>query len=467
MIDPYPTIDEFRAGTLDIDCRRMSLRRSDGSEFAGPGHIRMDDQRNLVFTIYSDTPSKSLRQHFEEFTKVRAGEVYTDEMLYELEAVADDGTVWRADKLLPPSVSSRTSGTSVDIVSGRTDRLAAEVQTGRTGHAVELTFFEELPLPANEWTENNSGRTLDTAKFELDGRTLTFRAAPGSSQTTATAESSAPLPPNFDYRLQETVQYVTGKPTLYSACIRITGSEGSLELGNGWPVPAATHLDPPLHGPSFRHGSDGIRLMRDFLNYVTRTENGTLWNYLSYQIFTAAVASAGSIDSWALGLGVAVEAIAELIEIPTQPAEEAKLATFLVQLIAVIDGDSRFGEFRERARNHVRSMSSRRAKDTLHYLAGLGRVADEYVSAWGKLRNRQAHPKPIKSDTYQREAQKLFVLIRKIQTLMWQLTFHLIGYEGNFTDYGKQDGQTFPTAAYPLAVPSTASQSSDTETPAS
>jgi hypothetical protein len=45
--------------------------------------------------------------------------------------------------------------------------------------------------------------------------------------------------------------------------------------------------------------------------------------------------------------------------------------------------------------------------------------------------------------------QKLVDHIHKVEVLLRQLTFHLITYEGPFTDYGVH---TFPSKQYPLAV---------------
>jgi hypothetical protein len=94
-------------------------------------------------------------------------------------------------------------------------------------------------------------------------------------------------------------------------------------------------------------------------------------------------------------------------------------------------------------------MSSKRPQDTLYALGDAGRVEKSYVEAWTYLRNRHVHPKlqdlekPTSADM-----QKLLDHIHKVEVLLRQLTFHLIGYEGPFTDYGARG---FPSKQYPLA----------------
>jgi hypothetical protein len=47
--------------------------------------------------------------------------------------------------------------------------------------------------------------------------------------------------------------------------------------------------------------------------------------------------------------------------------------------------------------------------------------------------------------------QKLLNQIHRVETLLRQLTFYLIGYEGPFTDYGGDGKHNFPSKQYPLS----------------
>jgi hypothetical protein len=98
-------------------------------------------------------------------------------------------------------------------------------------------------------------------------------------------------------------------------------------------------------------------------------------------------------------------------------------------------------------------MSNKRPQDKLYALAKTGHVEEAYIEAWSYLRNRHVHPtlrdlkKPDAADY-----QKLLDYIHRVEPLLRQLTFYLIGYVGPFTDYGAEN---FPSKQYPLSAPAT------------
>jgi hypothetical protein len=70
-------------------------------------------------------------------------------------------------------------------------------------------------------------------------------------------------------------------------------------------------------------------------------------------------------------------------------------------------------------------------------LAETGHVEKDYVEAWTYLRNKHVHPtlKDLEKPD-QIDFQKLIDHIYRVEVLLRQLTFYLIGYEGPSTDYG-------------------------------
>ena len=54
MFDVDETIEAFRRGTLDIDCKRMVLAqcKEGGERFEGQGYIRQSADGSLIFKIY-------------------------------------------------------------------------------------------------------------------------------------------------------------------------------------------------------------------------------------------------------------------------------------------------------------------------------------------------------------------------------------------------------------------------------
>lgn len=99
-------------------------------------------------------------------------------------------------------------------------------------------------------------------------------------------------------------------------------------------------------------------------------------------------------------------------------------------------------------------MGGRSPKDTLYALAKMGGVEEAYIKPWSDLRNRHVHPtlRDLKKPDHV-DYQPLLDNIHRAEVLLRQLTFHLIGYKGPFTDYGVRGGQNHPIKTYPLDTP--------------
>jgi hypothetical protein len=89
-----------------------------------------------------------------------------------------------------------------------------------------------------------------------------------------------------------------------------------------------------------------------------------------------------------------------------------------------------------------------RAQDRLRWLAEQGRAEPRHVAAWFTLRNRHVHPGEHDLRSIERaKFQRLFDLINHVTVLMYHAVFHLISYEGKYTDYASHN---YPTKDYPL-----------------
>src|ERR1700677_4897718 len=81
MFDIDETIDAFRRGALDIDCKRMVLaQHKEGGEcFEGQGYIRQADGGALIFKIYVATHNAKPLGHLAAMFSGGAGKLYGDE----------------------------------------------------------------------------------------------------------------------------------------------------------------------------------------------------------------------------------------------------------------------------------------------------------------------------------------------------------------------------------------------------
>jgi hypothetical protein len=132
---------------------------------------------------------------------------------------------------------------------------------------------------------------------------------------------------------------------------------------------------------------------------VIRNTTFANWNSCTGYLHMAHEASANSLDAWAIGLGVAVEGLANLIDMEQDNAEKEKrkaererlkkLQDFIVKQVS---SRERLKAFTERVRGLVAGLTSVRAIDRMKWLADHGGADPAHIEAWRKLRNRGVHP---------------------------------------------------------------------------
>ena len=455
MFNIDETIDSFRRGTLEIDCMRMVLaQHKEGGEcFEGQGYIRQADDGALIFKIYVAKHNAKPPGHLEAMFSGGAGKLYGDDAFYDLEATGYDGERWTATRILP-----RWHWDGIDntvLLHGQMQSMTAHLDLPQHHHYLRLHFFEEYQVPLLQMSETerhgNRYYVRDLAKFETCGAKFEVRQREGTGDTIVELTSETPLPVAFDLRIQEAFQYLTAKSAFWRARLQSQDKELHLELSSPWRKSARTQFNPPISRGSTDFFEHGWRLFEVYLAYVTQKTQGTHWNPVAYHLYNACETTANSVDARAVGVSVAVEAVTGLIAIASDGDKAKELALYQERARAWLTEQKDLSpDIVNRAKGQISAMSSRRPQDTLYRLAGEGRVEKNYVNAWAYLRNRHVHPKlqdlekptPI-------DMQKLFDHLHKVEVLLRQLTFHLIGYTGPFTDYGAHD---FPSKQYPLAI---------------
>ncbi len=455
MFDIDETIDAFRRGTLDIDCKRMILaqHKEGGQCFEGQGYIRQADDGTLIFKIYVTTHNANPFGHLEINFSGGAGKVYENEAFYDLEATGHDGTRWTATRILPSLNWDATDKTV--LAHGKMRSMTAYLDMSQHHHYLRLHFFEEYEVPRSQWSKTekhgNPYHVTDRAEFEICGAKFEVRQREGSGDTIVELTSETALPVAFDLRIQEALQYLTAKSAFWRARLQSHDKELHLELSSPSRKSARTQFNPPISPSSPYFLEYGWRLFGAYLSYVTDKTQGTHWNPVAYHLYNACETTANSVDAWAVGISVAVEAVTDLIAIVRNCDKGNEITLYQERVLTwLAEQKDLSADIVNRAKGQIRALSNKRPQDTLYVLAATGRVEKNYVDAWAYLRNRHVHPKlkdlekPATVDM-----QKLLEHIHKVEVLLRQLTFHLIGYEGPFTDYGEHD---FPSKQYPLAV---------------
>jgi hypothetical protein len=456
MFDIDETIDAFRRGALDFDCKRMVLaqHKAGGERFEGQGYIRQSDDGTLIFKLYVAQHNARLVDHVNAIFGGSAGKLHSDEAFYDLDATAHDGTNWTATRIL---LVPNWNATDLTVLAhGRMQSMTAHLNLPQRQHYLRLHFFEEYEVPLHRMseTEKHGNRyvTRDRAEFEACRSKFEVHKRDGSGDTVVEVTSAAKFPVAFNLRIQEALQYMTAKTAIWRARLESEGNELHLELASPWHKSARTQLSPPISPVSIDFREHGWTLFGRYLSYVVQKTKSTHWNPVAYHLYNACEATANSIDAWAVGVSVAVEAVASLIHTEDDEQRDNLVALYQKRARKWIEEQSDLFDILSRVKGQIDSMSKKRPDDTLYDLAENGHVEKAYIKSWRDLRNRHVHPtlkdlkKPDSVDN-----QKLVDNVHRVETLLRQLTFYLIGYEGPFTDYGVHGKHDFPSKQYPLS----------------
>jgi hypothetical protein len=447
-------IDAFRRGALDLDCRKIVLRqRKEGGEvYEGPGYIRQMPEGDLTFKLFViEHKNVTPLANFNARLRGIVGKLYSHDLFYDLTAVALDGTTWIASSILP-NFNWNLSDESV-IGTGQLQSLVAELEhQAQSDHYLRLHFFEEYDVPLHQMSqvEQHGGEYTirDRANFTACNCNFEVRVREGSGDTVIEATSESNFPPAFEMRIQEALQYLIGKSAFWRARAVRSGEKLHVELLSPWRKSSRTQLNPPISRASMDFLKHGWKLFGTYLTYITAHTEGPYWNPVAYHLYNACEASAGSVDTRAIGVSVAVEAVAHLAQFPIDNAQAVRVACFQEHMRELMDAQTDFeDDLVRRMRGLIGSMGNRRPQDVLHLLVKTGHAEEAYVQAWEDLRNRHVHPKP--KDLKQPQGidyQELLDRIHRAEVVLHQLTFYLIGYKGPYTDYGANN---FPTKNYP------------------
>jgi hypothetical protein len=452
MFDIDETINAFRRGALELDCKRMVLtqHKEGGERFEGQGYIRQSPDGALIFKIYVTQHNAKPFDHFGARLGVTAGKLHSDEMFYDLDATGHDGAHWVAGRILPAPHWDMTD-MSV-LMAGQMPSATARLEIPQEHHYLRLHFFEEYDVPLHYMSETerhgNRHFVRDRAEFDACGSKLKVLKREGSGDTVVEVTSETAFPVAFNLRIQEALQYITAKVAVWRARLESEGKELHLELASPWRKSSRTQFSPPISPASINFHEHGWTLFGKYLTYVVQQTGGTHWNPVAYHLHNACEATANSVDAWAVGVSVAVEAVAGLISVEDEKQKGERLALFQERARKWLAEQADLADIADRPREQINSMSKKRPQDTLYVLAATGHVEKDYVKNWRDLRNRHVHPtlKDLKKPD-QIDYQKLLDHIHCVEVLLRQLTFYLIEYEGPFTDYGIEG---FPSKKYPL-----------------
>jgi len=450
----YEMIEDFRLGKLELDCKRIVLtqNKEGGERYEGKGYIKQDADGVVIFKLYATehqntTPHSQLSNYFSHL-----GKIHPDETFFNLEAEAKGGATLRASRFFP-SVSWDMHTGEPEFVRGQLQALTAQHNFPQKDYVLELHFFEEYEVPLHKWStvEGSAGKhhVVDTAEFEACNSHFEVNVRDGSGRSVVHASSAQPFPQNFHWRIQEALQFITGRTANHRALVTCEPGLQKLELISPTKASLRPHFCPPIKHVSLEYRNHGWELFSAYLAYVAASSPVTLWNPLAYHLYNAREASANSIDSWAIGVSVALEAISSLVVLPEDPEKKAKTEQAVNLVKQYVSSESALIEVKDRLNGLLGMLEHPPGpRDKLKWLAAEGKAEKKYIQRWNDLRNAHVHPKLIdlqKPDAASFQTQ--LDRIHSVQVLLCQVTYHLIGYSGPFTDWAEEQ---YPDKQFPL-----------------
>ena len=443
-MNPDRIISDFEQRKLHIDFLEMSfVQNKPGKEvisYKGKGYIQQTDDDILTFKLYvNETLNTDFVASFNCVNKIQSGELYSDDSYYTLSGIAADGVVWKAGHILPnchwhgqdanPSVHGQLSSITGGDLQSNPKSLAMH--------------FEKADLPV----------LIHQVKFTVAD--CEFHVESGDDNFIIRAKSAAPLPEHFAMRVEEALRFLLAQSVTPRAIVQ----PHSIVLTSTTLKSPMVRLGPPISRSSAAFHDKSWDLFGAYLVWVIRETKFENWNSCTGYLHMAHEASANSLDAWAMGLGVAVEGLASLIDIEQDKAEREKrkaekerlkkLQDFIVKQVS---SRKRLKTFTDRIRGLVAGLAFVRAIDRMKWLADHGGADPTHVEAWQKLRHRSVHP-AVKGDVdvASRDFQKMIDELHRMTVLLYHIVFYVIGYRGPYTDYATR---SFPTKNYPVTSPS-------------
>lgn len=440
-MNPDRIVSDFRQRQLSIDFMQMSLVQNGAVgggaiSYEGKGYIKQSDDDKLAFKLYaSKVENTDLTRDFNRLNETTSGQLYSADDFYTLSGVASDGSVWKAERVLPHCDWNAQFENPV-VRGGLSSISGGELAQGPK--SIALHFFDKADLPV----------LIDKANFKAAG--CEFRVENSEASFTVRAKSEDPLPDYFAMRIEEALRFLLAQSVSPRAIIQ----PRAITLNSTTLKSPLIRLGPPISRGSAAFVDRSWDLFDAYLSYVMREGKFENWHPCTGHLHNAMEASANSLDAWAVGLGVAVEGLASMIEMKLDKArskararEETKLRNLQKLIVKEVSKRKTYKDSTDRIRGILAGLTEVRAIDRMKWLAGEGGLDPKHIDAWRKLRNRGVHPKAKGDlDIASLDFQKALDDLHRVNVLLYHIVFHLIGYRGPFTDYGELN---FPTREYP------------------
>lgn len=446
-------IAQIRSRSWHLDCPVIMLTRYAGTKdlvCEGAGEVRLTPDGLLTFKLVTNLPDE--RPSELEDMDLVAGVLISEEKYLNLDVQDVYGRTWVSKRLRPDRLISGPSG---DVISGVLDQLSHNdvLPIEPSGSHFSWWADETLKIPANESTVTKvsiaRGRRKpgnykrDVWSFRCMGIDFLIRPE-GEGMLIEATDKQNVAPELFPRRVWETLQFVLGRPVNWSIFQERKGGQRLTQLNSVHPIPPDARFRPPISRTWIQEGKKIIskyhrRLFERYLRHTLKSNDRRhhLWGFIN----TATEVRATSfIDVHGLVLGVAIEVVLDR-EFPTLGKPDAETISAIEAAREYIEQWDGPESIKARLEGLSAGLTQIRAVDRLQALAASGAINPDYIRAWKRLRNVNAHA--FQSGEL---GARQVDLIKQCTVLLYQIIFHAIGYKGVYTDYATPG---WPLRTYP------------------
>lgn len=445
--------DDFLKGNFELNCPKIEiipvLTGTNRKSLTGSGVISIND--NGYFNIKVFFPETfSLSETFES-QKWEAGKIIDDEYFYNIVAYDINGQVWYAERFIP----DRSSGPNGSIIIGKVPELhrVQEYPASTEKNYLQLFFNETIDIPLNTAVKEqiqigdktrDVKQSLRIARFKCLDIDFEIDTANGNTVISAVSDK-------IDFtdvvinRIYESFRFVTAHPKSWSMLSIISDGKKEIRIKAIKKSVVKTRIQAPINYQNKFQNENVWRLYELYLSFIIKNTENT--QHPVSDLFHSILESGkASLDVEALTLSVSIESLLK-DELNDIYSLSGTLIKDLKKEVKRIEKSKTLSdEYKARIKGALSSMGSARAKDILFVLRDQSVIDKGLVSTYSKLRNKTAHGTRVSGA----DIQNYFNQTSAVLVLFYHLTFLLIGYKGEYTDYGSYD---YPTKEFSSDLP--------------
>jgi hypothetical protein len=382
-----------------------------------------------------------------QFDDVDQGEAFGGECLgestpetefYSLVATDTEGREWKSHRVKPSPLFgflTSPSNPSGAIIYGElihTSHLPYEAEEA----SVDLRFIRAVDSIECLYNRNialNEGSYTTVAAFSACG--LDFLVTQGSSLVLKAISQSDILPSQIETRICEALQFITGNSLFWVALEIHQKNHKSIHIRSSLSIADKISSYPPLRFTEHMNEEHVWILFGKYLEYILDYSKPSLHPISGWIRSVIAARETATLEVLILVISVAVEHIVTETPSLRSPSGfmEYDLNAEITKVKEWICQSTLNDSFERRLKGALDGMKRPNAIDCLKSLESRDLINDDLVNAWKKGRNKYAHGGIIKSS----KLKEALILSNKITVLLNHLIFLIIGYTGEYTDYGE------------------------------